>query len=169
MKTALCGAKTRIGTPCRRRPISGKKRCKLHGGASTGPRRGHGVYADAFTPEETEAANQAGDTLVQELLVARVQLRRALLAWERWSEVNAESLPPEEHTRTLDAKGEAVTTRRRRPNLWKSSVGKEYLQQIVTSGTPNCRGFSPRHFELHWTASWLAVLRILSDERCSVR
>ena len=33
-----CGAKTRAGTPCRRAAISGKGRCPLHGGRSTGPR-----------------------------------------------------------------------------------------------------------------------------------
>lgn len=32
-----CGAKTRSGTPCKLMPLSGKARCKLHGGKSTGP------------------------------------------------------------------------------------------------------------------------------------
>jgi len=29
-----CGAKTRIGVPCQKYPISGKTRCRLHGGLS---------------------------------------------------------------------------------------------------------------------------------------
>ncbi len=33
-----CGAKTRRGTPCRCRPVPGKRRCKFHGGMSTGPK-----------------------------------------------------------------------------------------------------------------------------------
>ncbi len=33
-----CGAKTRQGTPCRMRPMPWSKRCRLHGGLSTGPR-----------------------------------------------------------------------------------------------------------------------------------
>lgn len=33
-----CGAKTRAGAPCKRAAISGKGRCPLHGGRSTGPR-----------------------------------------------------------------------------------------------------------------------------------
>lgn len=33
-----CGAKTRAGTPCRRAAVSGRARCPLHGGRSTGPR-----------------------------------------------------------------------------------------------------------------------------------
>lgn len=34
-----CGAKTRAGTPCKRRDLYASGRCKLHGGLSTGPRR----------------------------------------------------------------------------------------------------------------------------------
>lgn len=33
-----CGAKTRTGAPCKRQPVPGKKRCRNHGGMSTGPR-----------------------------------------------------------------------------------------------------------------------------------
>lgn len=29
-----CGAKTRSGSPCRNHPVAGKKRCRMHGGAS---------------------------------------------------------------------------------------------------------------------------------------
>jgi hypothetical protein len=38
-----CGAKTRSGTPCRGPAMRGKKRCKLHGGKSTGPRTPEGL------------------------------------------------------------------------------------------------------------------------------
>ncbi len=37
-----CKAKTRAGTPCRRFPVKGKRRCRLHGGCSTGPRTAEG-------------------------------------------------------------------------------------------------------------------------------
>ena len=33
-----CGARTRAGTPCKRRDIYLSGRCKLHGGLSTGPK-----------------------------------------------------------------------------------------------------------------------------------
>lgn len=33
-----CGARTRKGTPCDAQKIPGRKRCKWHGGLSTGPR-----------------------------------------------------------------------------------------------------------------------------------
>lgn len=62
-----CGAKTRSGKPCMRSPVKGKKRCRQHGGLSTGPRspekmKGnknslkHGahetIYLDSLEPDE---------------------------------------------------------------------------------------------------------------------
>jgi hypothetical protein len=60
MADATCGAKTRAGGKCRKAPISGKKRCRLHGGLSTGAKRQntaanavkHGFYSDALRPDE---------------------------------------------------------------------------------------------------------------------
>jgi hypothetical protein len=37
----LCGAKNRQGLPCRKWKLKGRPRCKLHGGASVGPRQPH--------------------------------------------------------------------------------------------------------------------------------
>lgn len=37
-----CGAKTRKGTPCKRRDLYSSGRCKLHGGLSTGPKTAEG-------------------------------------------------------------------------------------------------------------------------------
>ena len=37
-----CGAKTRSGRACKNHPVRGKKRCRMHGGASTGPRTSKG-------------------------------------------------------------------------------------------------------------------------------
>ena len=44
-KPLRCGAKTRSGTPCAKYPLAGKRRCRLHGGASTGPRTAEGRAA----------------------------------------------------------------------------------------------------------------------------
>ena len=33
-----CGDKTRSGAPCGKFPMEGKRRCRLHGGLSTGPK-----------------------------------------------------------------------------------------------------------------------------------
>ena len=38
----LCGAKTRSGHPCRKPALKRKRRCRLHGGASTGPKTAEG-------------------------------------------------------------------------------------------------------------------------------
>ncbi len=126
--TQKCSAKTRAGTPCKRGPVPDKTRCKLHGGMSTGPTTDagkakashptHGIYAAALNPEEVEAVTQADDTLANELLVARVQLRRALQSWDTWSAGVPEELPADEHTSTQDDRGKSVTIRRRRPDLW---------------------------------------------------
>ena len=37
-----CGARTRRGTACQKPPLNGKKKCRLHGGLSTGPRTAEG-------------------------------------------------------------------------------------------------------------------------------
>ena len=37
-----CGARKRFGTPCRGIPVIGKRRCRMHGGKSTGPRTDEG-------------------------------------------------------------------------------------------------------------------------------
>ncbi len=38
----FCGARTRAGTPCRRKDLYENGRCRLHGGWSTGPRTPEG-------------------------------------------------------------------------------------------------------------------------------
>ena len=43
-----CGAKTRAGTPCKRKDLyGGNGRCRLHGGLSTGPRTKRGKRKSA--------------------------------------------------------------------------------------------------------------------------
>ncbi|MEQ9564265.1 MAG: HGGxSTG domain-containing protein [Pseudomonadales bacterium] len=37
-----CGARTRQGTPCKRKVIPGSNRCRNHGGLSTGPKTAEG-------------------------------------------------------------------------------------------------------------------------------
>jgi len=88
MATA-CGAKTSSGEPCKRAPSKGKSRCKLHGGASTGPSLGstnaiiHGIYGKYLTEEEKadSALIELGnlDALIR---IAHVQHARAWQARE---------------------------------------------------------------------------------------
>lgn len=67
-----CGARTRKGKPCRKLSEPGKRRCKFHGGKSTGPR----------TPEGIERIQQA-------------QRRR----WERWRDQRGELPAQRDETR----------------------------------------------------------------------
>jgi glucans biosynthesis protein len=56
-QVARCGAKTRLGHPCRRPPVQGRKRCRLHGGLSPGAPRGgrNGNYTNGeWTAEAIE-------------------------------------------------------------------------------------------------------------------
>lgn len=43
-----CGARTRKGTPCKRKDLYRKERCRLHGGLSTGPRTEAGKARSAL-------------------------------------------------------------------------------------------------------------------------
>jgi hypothetical protein len=38
LRGLTCGARTRAGTPCKRRDLYASGRCRLHGGLSTGPK-----------------------------------------------------------------------------------------------------------------------------------
>ena len=42
-RRVICGAKTRKGTPCRNKSEPGRRRCKFHGGRSTGARTPEGI------------------------------------------------------------------------------------------------------------------------------
>ena len=42
-RRVVCGAKTRKGTPCRNKSEPGRRRCKFHGGMSTGARTPEGI------------------------------------------------------------------------------------------------------------------------------
>lgn len=42
-KAPRCGAKTRAGAPCQQAAMRGKRRCRMHGGGSTGPRTPEGM------------------------------------------------------------------------------------------------------------------------------
>ncbi|TMA35218.1 MAG: hypothetical protein E6J87_04400 [Deltaproteobacteria bacterium] len=55
-----CGARTRMGRPCRAPCVPGRKRCKLHGGRSTGPRTAEGL-ARLAEASQTRARTQRRD------------------------------------------------------------------------------------------------------------
>jgi hypothetical protein len=71
-----CGAKarTRGGLPCQAAPVRGKKRCRMHGGLSTGPR----------TPEGLERSRRARWVHGRRSKEAIEERRRA--NWETWEQ-----------------------------------------------------------------------------------
>lgn len=84
----VCGAKTRTGGACQRRPLKGKIRCALHGGKSTGPRDSRGnrnaarpgsLYSKFLSEEEAQLALSLELGQVdEELRLTRIRLLRAL-------------------------------------------------------------------------------------------
>jgi len=56
MEGETCGAKTRAGTPCKRRDVYPNGRCRLHGGLSTGPKSEAGKDAARRNLERARAA-----------------------------------------------------------------------------------------------------------------
>lgn len=48
LRGLACGAKTRAGTPCKRKDIYANGRCKFHGGLSTGPTSAEGLARAAL-------------------------------------------------------------------------------------------------------------------------
>ena len=84
MADNICGAKTRAGKPCRKSPVEGKKRCRLHGGLSTGPSKGsrnnlkHGIYSRIFDDSQIDDAIAMQGTVSRELAIARIQLANCL-------------------------------------------------------------------------------------------
>lgn len=87
----ICGAKTRSGRPCQRSPLKGKKRCRLHGGATpSGPdsvHYEHGRYAEVFKGElrkkfMTTQADSEPLNLLPELNVQRTLLTQYISSLE---------------------------------------------------------------------------------------
>lgn len=103
-----CGAKTRAGKPCKKTPVEGKKRCRLHGGLSTGAPKGnkhglrHGMYSRIFTDEQLDEAQAMQGDVSRELAIARIQLvnclnhRKAQGDTPQLDEIKDETLADEE-------------------------------------------------------------------------
>ena len=64
-----CGAKTRRGTACLKPALSGKNRCQLHGGKSTGVKgERNGNYRDGRYTKEAIANRRAANVRVRGLI-----------------------------------------------------------------------------------------------------
>lgn len=71
-----CGARTRAGTPCRSPAVSGRSRCRMHGGATgSGAPKGnrnalkHGFYSKAAKSERraVQALIRAAEGVLREV------------------------------------------------------------------------------------------------------
>ena len=77
-----CGAKTRGGGVCQRHVVKGGKRCKLHGGVSTGAPGNtnaakHGFYSDALQADERVLWERVEiGSIDDEIRLLRVKLHR---------------------------------------------------------------------------------------------
>jgi hypothetical protein len=63
---ARCGSKTRSGSPCKSTPVTGRRRCRMHGGAD-----GSGA------PRGSKNGNYKHGRFTQELAASRQWLREA--------------------------------------------------------------------------------------------
>lgn len=110
-----CGAKTRNGGECKKPPLVGKTRCRLHGGKSTGAIT-HGIYSRHFTKDENENAEAYKLAKIDdELLLMRIRLSRALNA-----EALAVGKPELDEVTENDGGGEVV------PRETRKSKVKDY-------------------------------------------
>ena len=81
-----CGARTRAGCPCQAPAIRGKRRCRMHGGRSTGPRTPEGkqrVREARLTRGATGAARRASNLYVR-VFCSRGRLYRAAMLCLDW-------------------------------------------------------------------------------------
>lgn len=61
MAAPRCGARTRLGTSCQAPAVSGKRRCRMHGGAkgSGAPEGNHNALIHGLYSKETLERNRA--------------------------------------------------------------------------------------------------------------
>lgn len=73
MKAPRCGAKTRIGTPCKSSAMK-NGRCRMHGGKSTGPKTPEGI-------ERIRQAHLKHGLYTKEAIAQRKEFNALLRKW----------------------------------------------------------------------------------------
>ena len=85
-----CGARTRGGAPCKSWPVRGRRRCRMHGGKSTGPRTAEGrariAAANTTHGERTKSA------LAERAKLAKVKRAISLLGQEENTEAEYQEI-----------------------------------------------------------------------------
>lgn len=130
-----CGAITRSGGECKKPPLKGKTRCKLHGGKSSGPKDAsgntnaatHGIYQQHLTDSEREMYNALELGKVDhEILLARIRLARTLAA-----ENLAEGKPELDEVTENDGGGENVARESRKKKVRDYNAHVDRLQARI--------------------------------------
>ncbi|MBA5956252.1 hypothetical protein GIB64_02315 [Pseudomonas lactis] len=139
---AHCGAKKRSnGEPCKRHAVPGSSRCKLHGGAATKANKGnqharkHGIYSDTLTVDEQGLWDDIGiGTLDDDIKIAKLQLRRALLAQAKaeagdgldldLESINIRGTDPVEEGEAPQEPGQPTTTTQRRRRGYEDIINR---------------------------------------------
>lgn len=77
-----CGARTRSGRPCAAPAIQGKKRCRLHGGLSTGPQTAEGLKRLIFDKLKHGRRSKYFRAALRQAGIAATSIEASLLAAE---------------------------------------------------------------------------------------
>ena len=89
----FCGARTRAGGECRSRPVRGRKRCRMHGGASLRgplhPNYRHGLRARGCLfswLDQRKAADERRDAALRRALDRELAKLPAKITFEQFAE-----------------------------------------------------------------------------------
>lgn len=135
-RTAPCGAKTRAGTPCKRSPVPGTRRCRKHGGLSptTEENRRRETMRRGMSKLVTPA--DANDPEVDPFVGFVMEVRRTLGAIRFYQDMIETKIGTEEAamwgmTKQVDQNsgewpGSDVTSEAK-PNVWISAWERERL------------------------------------------
>jgi hypothetical protein len=129
-KKIICGAKRKKGQGiCQAPPMRGKKRCRIHGGASTGPPPGsanalkHGLYARHLSAEDQSRWDTLPvGSLDDEIRISRIQADRCVHELEKLAVAAADSsdqMELDSVTTTTDGQNKMVVATRRRKDILK--------------------------------------------------
>lgn len=67
MHSVRCGAKTRRGTPCKSPSVSGRKKCRMHGGTNKGAPKGNkNAMSHGQTTSKVKAVRKAVRHMLKE-------------------------------------------------------------------------------------------------------
>lgn len=122
----LCGATNRQGKPCQKPPLTGKTRCKLHGGATptarhTGPLK-HGLYSAALTDAEAAAwdtvpiGNVDNDIRMCRIWLARAMELDSVIGKDPSNLTNRAGLVLSEIRQTTDGENKSTDVITKRPD-----------------------------------------------------